>query len=296
MADGNTVDLVGWHDMSDKVYHSDPCPTPSLSASCAKTVIGKSLLHAWREHPKSPQAKPFSASAAMDIGSAVHAAVFGGAKIKLIEAPDWRTSAAKEARDLARHSGEIPLLEKELPRIEAMATLCAERFDGLYGKEYHAERAAIWRCPRTGGWRRAKMDTSAKGAAIIVDLKTTAKGVDDEACIKRVFSNQLHIQAAAYEEAMEQLHPEWAGRVRFLFQWQEQNEPYALSRPIEMGEAAMTIGREQWAAAGALWDKAVAENNFPGHGTDPTDASPPPWVLTEWENKKAFDENIAGVI
>lgn len=296
MTDGTEIGLVGWHNMGEAEYHSDPCPTPSLSASCAKTIIGSSLLHAWCQHPKNPLSEPFSPSAAMDMGSAVHAAVFGGAKLHIIEADSFRTSAAKEARDKARSDGCIPMLEKNLPRIEAMAKICAERFEGLYGGPYHAERVAIWRCPRTGGWRRAMMDTSAKAAPIIVDLKTTEASIDDESCIKRVFSMGLHIQAAAYKEAMEQLNPEWAGRVRFLFQWQEQNAPYAMSRPIEMGEAAMTLGQEQWEAAGALWDKAIASNEFPAFGSEPTDASPPPWYLTEWEIRKSLDEKIAGVV
>ena len=44
--------------------------------------------------------------------------------------------------------------------------------------------------------------------------------------------------------------PELTGRVRFIFQWQEQKPPYALSPPIEMSEAFMALGRAQWQAAG----------------------------------------------
>lgn len=296
MADGMEISLVGWHEMDEATYHADPCPEPALSASCAKTVIGKSLLHAWDQHPKNPDAEPFVPTTAMVMGSAVHAAVFGGAKLAVIEHDSFRTKAAKELREEARANGLIPMLEKDLPQIEAMADICRERFEGLYGGPYHAERVAIWRCPRTGGWRKAMMDSSAMAAPIIVDLKTTGSDIDDESCIKRVFADGLHIQAAAYEEAMEVLNPEWEGRVRFIFQWQEQKKPYAMSRPIEMDEAAMTIGREQWRAAGALWDAAIKSNKFPGFGVTPTPASPPAWVLTQWEIRKGLDEMIAGVV
>lgn len=284
----------GWHDMPESVYHTDPCPTPSLSSSCAKTIISKTLLHAWRSHPRSPNADPFQASKTMEIGKAVHAAVFGGADIQVIEFDSYQKRDAQKQRDAAIAAGLIPILAKDLPRIEAMADLASERFAGLYGGPYHAERVAIWRCPRSGGWRRGMLDTSAKAAPIIVDYKTTDAAVDDEACIRRIFDQGLHIQAAAYEEAMTVLNPEWAGRIEFYFQWQEQSNPHALSRPIKMSEAGMTLGREQWTIAGALWDAALKANKFPGYGHSPIEASPPPWEITRWENRMMEDETLNG--
>ncbi len=296
--------LQGWHDMSEDKYHSDPCPEPALSASCAKTVINQSLLHAWSQHAKNPDAEPFTPSKAMDVGKAVHAAVFGGAKIRVIDAQDkdgnavqsFQTKAAREQRQEAWNNGLIPMLEKDLPTIEAMAEVCAERFKNLYGGPFHAERVAIWRCPRTGGWRKAMLDSSAMAAPIIVDLKTTQATIDDDSCIRRIFSDGLHIQAAAYEEAMEVLNPEWQGRVQFVFQWQEQKAPYAMSRPVEMDEAGMDLGRQQWRAAGALWDAAVKAGKFPGYGITPTPASPPLWAVSAWETRKTTDELLQGVI
>lgn len=296
MADGNQLAVIepGWHDMPEHIYHKDPCPTPSLSSSCAKTVINRTLMHAWHEHPRSPNANPFKPSKAMEIGKAVHAAVFGGASLFIIDASDYKTKAAQQQRDAATASGLIPILQKDLPRIEQMAAIAKLRFDELYDGSYHAERVAIWQCPRSGGWRRGMLDTSAKAAPIIVDFKTTEADVDDESCIRRIFDQGLHIQAAAYEEAMSVLAPEWAGRVRFLFQWQEQSAPFALSRPIEMSEAAMTLGREQWAIAGALWDKAVKTQKFPGYGFTPAEATPPPWELNKWEARMMNDETLNG--
>lgn len=282
----------GWYDLPEDIYHTDPCPEPSLSASCAKLVIDKSLLHAWTYHPRNPSAEPFTPTTAMDIGKAVHALIFGGAKIVVIDAASYMTKAAKEARDAAHATGAIPILASRLSDLEKMANLARERFDGLYGGEYHAERVAIWKCPRSGGWRRGMLDSSAKSAPIIVDFKTTEASVDDQACVRRIFDHGLHIQAAAYAEAMECLNPEWSGRVRFFFQWQEQTAPFALSRPIEMGEAAMTLGREQWRQAGPLWDAAVKLNTFPGYLTDPLEAAPPPWELTKWENRMIEDDRL----
>jgi hypothetical protein len=61
-----------------------------------------------------------------------------------------------------------------------------------------------------------------------------------------------------------------------------------------MGEAAMSLGREQWAIAGALWDKAIRTQTFPGYGVTPTEAAPPPWEITKWETRMSEDETLNG--
>ncbi len=292
MADGMRISEPGWYDLREDEYHADPCPTPSLSSSCAKTIIEKSLMHAWFEHPRNPDGEGRTPSKTMDIGKAVHAEVFGGADIVVIEHDSFQKKDAREQRDAAYAQGFIPILKKDMEPIERMASIARVRFEDLYGGPFHAERVAIWKCQRTGGWRRGMLDTSAKAAPIIVDYKTTQASVSEDACIRRIFDMGLHIQSAAYEEAMTVLQPEWAGRVKFYFQWQEQNPPFAMSRPIAMSEAAMTLGREQWSVAGALWDAAVKAGKFPGYGGTPVDATPSPWNLTSWETRFEADETL----
>ena len=52
-------------------YHSDPCPTPSLSSGIARTLISQSPAAAYREHPKLG-GKRRESTTAMDTGSLVH--------------------------------------------------------------------------------------------------------------------------------------------------------------------------------------------------------------------------------
>jgi hypothetical protein len=75
--------------------------------------------------------------------------------------------------------------------------------------------------------------------------------------------------------------------VRFVFQWQEQKPPYALSPPIEMSEAFLTLGRQQWRAAGRLWDQALRHGAFPGFSAHPLLACPPAWELSRGEEGEA---------
>ena len=131
---------------------------------------------------------------------------------------------------------------------------------------------------------------------MIVDYKTTEGAVDALSCERRVADMGLQIQAAAYVDAVENLHPELMGRVKFIFQWQEQKAPFALSPPIEMSEAFLSLGRAQWKAACYLWDKALLHAAFPGYSPHPYLACPPPWELSRWEERLLTDANLAEVV
>lgn len=281
----------GWHVMSEDEYHADPCPNPSLSASAAKTVIGKTLLHAWREHPKSPYKVKDRSSTKSDRGSAAHAVLFGGRQVVQIDADTYQTKAAKEARDNAREAGLIPMLAKEYPYLEEMVEIAGPRFDMLHGGAPICEIVAIWRAA-SKGWRRARLDSISPNHRRIVDYKTTEAAVDALTCEKRIFSEGMHIQAAAYVEAVEAIHPDLMGRVEFVFQFQEQKPPFALSPPIVMSEAAMELGRQQWERAGLIWDAAVKANLFPAYTAEPHIACPPSWELTRWLEREQNDNTL----
>jgi hypothetical protein len=283
--------LQGWHNLSDDDYHADPCPSPSLSASCAKTVIGKTLLHAWRDHPKSPFKTKDRSARKSDRGSAAHAWLFGGKTIAQIDADNYQTKAAKEARDNAREAGLIPILRDEYPYIEEMVEIANPRFEALLGESPLYEVAALWQAP-SKGWRRSKMDSVSADRRRIVDYKTTEAAVDALSCERRIFDSGFHIQAAAYIEAVETLHPQLMGRVEFYFQWQEQKPPFALSPPILVSEAALELGRQQWERAGLMWDQAVRTNHFPGYTDQTHTACPPPWEITRWEERMSNDNTL----
>src|SRR6185503_15222345 len=95
-------------------YHNDPCETPSLSASIAKLLIDKSPMHAHAAHPRFGGEK-YESSAAQDAGTLIHRLLLGAGKdIETIDADDYRTNAAKAARDAAKAAGRIPVLTRVL--------------------------------------------------------------------------------------------------------------------------------------------------------------------------------------
>src|SRR5688572_24266058 len=63
-------------DITPADYHLDPCVTPSLSSSIAHTLVTKSPLHAWTEHPRFGALRSES-SKAQDEGSIIHKLLLG---------------------------------------------------------------------------------------------------------------------------------------------------------------------------------------------------------------------------
>jgi len=142
-------------------YHADKkCPTPSLSKGTLHTLLTQTPAHARLHHPrlggkkKEPDAK-------LDYGSAAHTMLMeGGEGIVIIAADDWRTKAAKEARDAARAANKFPILEHQHEKVATMAGV-ARKFirDSILGnlmEESRFEQSLYWQ--DSGIWCRARTD------------------------------------------------------------------------------------------------------------------------------------------
>ena len=98
----------GIYTMTAQDYHAGPCPAPELSNSLIKVLLGQSPLHAWTKHPKlNPGFRQYE-SDKFDRGTAAHSMLLEGEdNIVIVDAEDWRTKAAKEAREAARKAREM---------------------------------------------------------------------------------------------------------------------------------------------------------------------------------------------
>src|SRR5215831_15104770 len=101
-------------------YIADPCESPSLNPGVAATLLARSPLHAWTEHPRLNPTHQREHSEAFDLGAAFHSSVLGGPLFHIISAPDYRTKAAQEARVYARANGWIPILRAQADQVAAM--------------------------------------------------------------------------------------------------------------------------------------------------------------------------------
>ena len=144
--------------MPEDAYHADPVPGGSLSASGAKLLLPPSCparYHYDRTFGRPPKAE-------FDYGTAAHKYVLGtGPEIVPVDAPDWRTNAAKEARDQARFEGKVPLLTGTLGPVMGMAAAIRRHPQAgalLDPERGMPEQSLFWIDEDTGIWRRARLD------------------------------------------------------------------------------------------------------------------------------------------
>ncbi len=255
----------GLHDLTNDAYHADPVSDGSLSVSGAKKLLPPSCpaIYRWeRDHPVHKDI--------YDFGSAAHKLVLDDpdAQLKLVDAADWRTKAAREQRDEARAAGDIPILVGDVPRVRAMAeqikahTVAA----ALLAGPGTAEQSAFWVDDRTGIWRRARFDwlpDAGAGRLLLVDYKTAASA-NPYKFAKAVADYGYAQQASWYLEcaAALELGPDPA----FLFIVQEKNPPYVVS-VVQLDEDALRIGADLNARALDVYAQCTATDTWPGYST-----------------------------
>ena len=110
---------------------------------------------------------------------AAHLAVLEPARqadsIVVIEAGDYRSSKARDARDAARTEGKVPLLPYQLDIVQAIAaSIRAHPIAAPAFKGGEAEVTLAWHDPETGIPCKARPDYLPAHGQWLVDLKTAA--------------------------------------------------------------------------------------------------------------------------
>ncbi len=267
-------------DIKADAYHQ----LPGLSSSIATTLIMKSPLHAWMQHPHYG-GKGKKPTKAMNLGTVVHALVLGaGKEYAVLEYDNYKTKLAQEARDVAIVRGLVPILAHEHDEAVVIAAKVthglSERGFDLNGR---SELAFTWGEPSLSGPVRCRgmADHVWVDRGVILDLKIVSDA-EPSSVMKSAERFGYAIQAAAYSRALAAVRPELAGRVDFLFAFCETEPPYAmnLSRPDGVFRE---IGERRWLRAVESWGKSVAANKWDGYDGINYLTSPP-WALTSEEN------------
>lgn len=165
------ISSAGIYDLPAEIYHGDPCPSPSVSRSFLNEMIMKSPRHAWAKHPRLNQSFERIDRKSFDLGNAAHdVMLLGGERISVLDFPDFRTSAAKAARDAAVAEKKIPILAEKYQSVLAMEKEFRESCDGLTNGL--PERSIVWQEPN-GVWCRIMIDWITNDGGEIEDYKTT---------------------------------------------------------------------------------------------------------------------------
>jgi hypothetical protein len=263
-----------YRDFDGEAYFADPCPTPSVSQSICKTLIEQSPLHAKMEHPRlaPPVAEEDETAEKYDkakaIGNAAHAMMLKrGKKITVIDAPNFQTKAAKEARAAAVMDGAEPVLKKHnsiasMMVIQAHAQL--QQIEGCERAFHDGDAEVVVANCENGLWLRSMIDWITPDLREVWDLKTSGMSASPYGTGRMMASAGWHIQAAMHERILNAIDPDGAGRRKFRYVVQENESPFALT-VNEIGEDALTIGRKQVDYAIMIWRDCVETNTWPAY-------------------------------
>lgn len=272
-------------------YHADPCDKPSLSASIAHVLTAASPLHAWTAHPRLNPLYTREEKKHYDTGSAAHSWLLEGSDIVVpVEAPDWRTKDAKQARDDARVAGKVPLLSKDHAKVVAMVSAVHEQLANHHADpplftDGKPEQTLVWEEPG-GVVCRARVDWLRDDRHAVDDLKTTSRSASPEAYARRLFDQGVDVQAEFYCRGVERLT---GVRPEFRLVVVETGPPYAVG-VVSLAPSAVELARRKVDHAIGRWAECLAADSWPGYWPEVAYAEAPSWEQARWLDREALDE------
>lgn len=289
---------AGIHNIPMAAYLADPAPEPSLSSSCAHTLLTRAPVHAWMSHPRLGCQRNADSDAA-DIGSVAHDVLLGGeAKICVINPmeypssngtfPDgWTNKAIRAARDTARANGLVPILSKQMGGVRNMvsvarAFLAESELAGVLGRG-QPELTMLWQ--EDGAWCRARPDWLTDDHDVMLHYKTTKASANPEAFIRGIMPSMGYDLALAfYARGLTALSDYPTPKHVILVQ--EQLPPHACSL-ISMTPAFWAVADSKVERALKLWRECRASGEWSGYSGRIHYAEPRPWDVAMAEEAMA---------
>lgn len=278
--------------MPEPLYHGPaPCSVPALSHSLATVLDNASPAHAYDRHPALGGAE-HRPSAAMSIGTLIHALLLERGEIVIVAADSYQTKAARAARDEAIAAGRVPVLPHEyeaaLIAVDALRSELARRGIELAPPE-DREVSLFWPSQDANGeviQCKARLDSVAddpSGFVEILDLKTIAEA-RPERCAEHADRYGYAIQHAAYLEAVSELYDVAPEAIRFRFLFFEPTPPYVLT-VAELDRSFVALGSRRWERAKLVWARCLSSNDWPGYSNEIVQLTPPTWALRREEDR-----------
>lgn len=270
---------AGVYDILLQEYLADPAPAPSLSASIAHVLLTRTPAHAWLKHPHlNPLAEQEQASR-LDKGTIGHALLLedDSSRIVPIEAEDYRTKAAREARDEAWAGGKLPILEADLLSVQVMVekakqAIAASEFaeDWRHGTP---EQTLLWQA--NGIWKRSRPDKRATDWRICWDYKTVTRSASPELWARsHILQHGYDLQAALVMEAVGFLMDTTC---TVVFVVQEMDPPFAVSF-VSLSPSWLALAQQKLAVASDTWKRCLERNEWPAYSRRVAYVEPPNWA------------------
>jgi hypothetical protein len=248
--------------MPEAEYHSHP----ALSSTQARLLLDSPAKYKYSlTHPQEHKD-------AFDLGTSVHSKVLGvGATAVVLDFPDMRTKAAREARDEARAAGQIVLSATDMAKGDGMAEAvlahpeARQVLESIEGREVSlfadVEDVAV----------RARFDIYGGNRA--ADLKS-ARDASPKGFNATVGRYGYHIQDRFYDEAHQAITGMPLESFHFLVV--ESTAPYLVA-VYELDYMWEDLAKERTARARELYKQCTATDVWPGYmgGT----LTPPTWAI-----------------
>jgi hypothetical protein len=221
-------------------------------------------------------------SAKADIGTIAHGMLLENdeSRIVVIEAEDWRTKAAKEARDAAYAAGKIPMLAKQERPIRKMVEVARSAVRNselaLAWKNGTPEQTMIWQEGEI--WLRSRPDFLTNNHDLIIDYKTTTGSAEPNSWIRTALGNGNDLQMALGLRGLRKLFN--AKAPQFVFMIQEQDAPFAVSF-VGLSPQFIEMSEHRLERATQLWTDCIGMNVWPGYPNRICWVEPPAYAWTQ---------------
>lgn len=244
---------------------------PEFSSTMARIILRSPAN--LRHYLDSPRRE----SPTFDFGHVVHAGVLGvGLEIDVLDYPDWRTKAAREARDAAYAEGRVPMIERDYVQVRAAVEAVKEHeLAGPIFAEGVAEQSAFAVDPETGVPLRARLDWITPDGWLI-DLKTAESG-DPYRFERKGRGFGYDLQAAFYCHVYELATGKRPAGFRFVTVEGDAPHLVDVHEPTDW----LDIGEAKRKLATSLYLDCMTTNKWPGRPAVINRISSPDWALQE---------------
>lgn len=259
-------------------YHADLVDPdrPTLSSSIAQILCDRSPAHARAAHPRLATTPVVVEAKHYDVGSAVHSLLLEPetALVCRVEAKDWKTKAAQEARVAARELGLIPLLDRDADKVEACVAAIRPQLEAFNAAPAflagQIERTLVWE--RDGVLCRARPDSLLPDA--VDDLKTATSALPRK-WTRTISDHGYDLQAAMYLDGVEAV----LGTRSVQWRWVvvEPYPPFAVTVVVP-GADVLEVGRAKFLYALKWWRKCLDSGVWPAYPAEIVEADLPPWA------------------
>ena len=279
------------YDMPADLYHQDPAPTPSLSASGMKKILQDCPARFWWENRRlNPQFEE-EKTKALSIGRAAHTWLLQGElferEIGVMPAElDLRSNAGKAFAAQTKGEGKTLIRAAEFEEIKAMREAAMRsRLVREALSDGRPEKSLFWQDTETGVWMRCRPDwLPTKLAGPVDDFKTSTSAHPGD--FERTIEDYgYHVQAAHTLEGIQAVTGERPEGFRFIVQ--EKTAPYLVSL-CALDDEALMWGRRLARRAIRIFATCLERGWWPGYDEGVSTVGLPGYALKRYEGWEAL--------